>query len=151
MSDVLPAWTAITGWLAVHAPGSRATLWPGATVADVRSTEDKLGMGLPPDLVTLCDGTVDASALGRDPDEYGPCLFLAQHYLLPLEGIAAVRDSAGNAEQFWDAWVPFAATDYSVTPWGGLAVDAGGRLATPSARPAVSRRRDRSPPPGTDP
>ncbi|MFE4330786.1 hypothetical protein ACFRQM_15465 [Streptomyces sp. NPDC056831] len=38
-------------------------------------------MGLPADLVTLlmvCDGTVDASALDRDPDEYTSGLFLAQ-------------------------------------------------------------------------
>lgn len=133
MNDVLPAWTAITDWLAVHAPASHATLRPGATVAEVRSTENKLGKRLPAGLVTLltlCDGTVDASALDRDPDEYDPGLFLAQHHLLPLEAIAAVRNSAGSAEQSWGAWLPFAVTDYSVTPWSGLAVDAGGRLAT---------------------
>ncbi|MFD9601560.1 hypothetical protein [Streptomyces sp. NPDC059970] len=133
MRDVLPAWAAITDWLAVHAPASHATLRPGAAVAAVRSAEDELGVGLPADLVTLlmmCDGTVDASALDRDPDEYAPGLFLAQHHLLPLEAIVAVRNSGGNAEQFWGAWVPFAVADYSLAPWGGLAVEAGGRLAT---------------------
>ncbi|MGV9849288.1 hypothetical protein ACWDWU_10910 [Streptomyces sp. NPDC003442] len=133
MSDVRPAWTAIAHWLAVHAPASHATLRPGAAVADVRSAENELGMGLPADLVTLlmvCDGTVDASALDRDPDEHDPGLFLAQHHLLPLEEIAQVRGSGGNTDQYWGSWVPFAVTDYSLPPWGGLAIDAEGRLAT---------------------
>ncbi|RNG34299.1 hypothetical protein [Streptomyces botrytidirepellens] len=133
MSDVRPAWTAIAHWLAVHAPASHATLRPGAAVADVRSAEVELGMGLPADLVTLllvCDGTVDVSALDRDPDEYDPGLFLAQHHLLPLEEIVHVRGSGGNTDQFWGSWVPFAVTDYSLPPWGGLAIDAEGRLAT---------------------
>ncbi|MEE4589726.1 MULTISPECIES: SMI1/KNR4 family protein [Streptomyces violaceusniger group] len=133
MSDVLPAWAAITNWLAVHAPASHATLRPGAAVADVRSTEEALGMGLPVDLVTLltmCDGTVDASALDRDPDEYDPGLFLAQHHLLPFEEIAQVRGRGGNIDPFWGSWVPFAVTDYSLPPWGGLAIDGEGRLAT---------------------
>ncbi|WP_159452410.1 hypothetical protein [Streptomyces malaysiensis] len=42
-------------------------------MADVRSTEDELGLSLPAGLATLlmvCDGTVDASAHDRDPDEY---------------------------------------------------------------------------------
>lgn len=133
MSAILPAWAAVTGWLAVHAPASHATLRPGATVADVRSTEHELGAGLPADLAKLlmaCDGTVDASAHDRDPDEYDPGLFLAQHHLLPLEALAEVRESTENTEQFWGPWVPFAVTDYALPPWGGLAVDAGGRLAT---------------------
>ncbi|MGW2331421.1 hypothetical protein ACWC5C_37470 [Streptomyces sp. NPDC001700] len=133
MTDILPAWTAIADWLAVHAPASHATLRPGAAVADVRSAENELVMGLPADLVTLllvCDGTVDASALDRDPDEYDPGLFLAQHHLLPLEEIAQVRGGEGNTDQFWGFWVPFAVTDYSLSPWGGLAIDAEGRLAT---------------------
>ncbi|MFE2446242.1 hypothetical protein ACH4TQ_48345 [Streptomyces sp. NPDC021218] len=133
MSDVLHAWTAITDWLAVHAPASHATLRSGAAVAKVRSTEDELGLSLPADLARLlmvCDGTVDASAHDRDPDEYDPGLFLAQHHLLPLEEIAHVRGRGGNTDPFWGSWVPFAVTDYSLLPWGGLAVDAGGRLAT---------------------
>ncbi|MCQ8193218.1 hypothetical protein [Streptomyces rugosispiralis] len=133
MSDVLSAWAAITDWLAVHAPASHATLRPGAAVADVRSTEDELGLSLPAELATLltvCDGTVDASAHDRDPDEYDPGLFLAQHHLLPLEEIAHVRGGGGNTDPFWGSWVPFAVTDYSLPPWGGLAIDAGGRLAT---------------------
>ncbi len=133
MSDILPAWTAITDWLAVHAPASHATLRPGAAVAEVRSTEDELGLSLPPDLATLlmvCDGTVDASAHDRDPDEYDPGLFLAQHHLLPLEEIAHVRGRGGNTDPFWGAWIPFAVTDYSLPPWGGLAIDVEGRLAT---------------------
>ncbi|TMU98574.1 hypothetical protein [Streptomyces sp. DASNCL29] len=148
MSDVLPAWTAITDWLAVHAPASHATLRPGAAVAEVRSAEDELGLTLPADLATLlmvCDGTVDASALDRDPDEYDPGLFLAQHHLLPLEEIAHVRGRGGKTDPFWGSWVPFAVTDYSLPPWGGLAVDAGGRLATfhlaggePPAEPLTS-------------
>ncbi|GGZ36529.1 hypothetical protein GCM10010387_33240 [Streptomyces inusitatus] len=132
MSDILPAWTAVTDWLAVHAPASHATLRPGATPAGIRCTESELGVSLPADLITLltaCDGTVDASALERDSDEYDPGLFLAQHHLLPLEEIAVVRDSGGSSEQFWGPWVPFAVADYSLPPWGGLAVDAAGRLA----------------------
>lgn len=31
MSDVLPAWAALTNWPAAHAPASHATLRPGAT------------------------------------------------------------------------------------------------------------------------
>ncbi|WP_406506194.1 hypothetical protein [Streptomyces sp. NBC_01602] len=132
-SDVLPAWAAITNWLAVHAPASHATLRPGATGADVQSVEDGLGAPLPADLVTLlqtCNGTVDASDVERDPDEYDPVLFLAQHHLLPLGAIVAVRGSGESADQFWSDWVPFAVADYAVTPWDGLAVEPGGRLAT---------------------
>ncbi|MFJ9821938.1 hypothetical protein ACIRU3_43240 [Streptomyces sp. NPDC101151] len=133
MTDVLPAWAAITDWLAAHAPASRAALRPGATVADVRSAEYELGVSLPGDLVTVlmaADGTVDAATLDRDPDEYDPGLFLAQYHLLPLEAIVAVRGSGGSVDQLWGPWIPFAVADYSVTPWDGLAVDAGGRLAT---------------------
>ncbi|GGZ59863.1 hypothetical protein GCM10010387_62040 [Streptomyces inusitatus] len=149
MSDILPAWTAVTDWLAVYAPASHATLRPGVTPADIRSTESELGVSLPADLITLLtthDGTVDASTLDRDSDEYDPGLFLAQYHLLPLDRIAAVRDSGGSSEQFWGPWVPFAVADYSLPPWDGLAVDATGRLAafsladgeppTPHASPA---------------
>ncbi|MGW9130258.1 hypothetical protein [Streptomyces sp. NPDC055681] len=111
MSDVLPAWAAITNWLALHAPASHATLRPGATGADVQSVQDGLGAPLPADLVTLlltCNGTVDASDVERDPDEYDPGLFLAQHHLLPLGAIVAVRGSGGSAHQFCSDWVPFA-------------------------------------------
>ncbi|MCQ6246933.1 SMI1/KNR4 family protein [Streptomyces malaysiensis] len=83
------------------APASHATLRPGAASADARSTEDELGLSLPADLVTLlmvCDGTVDASAHDRDPDEYAPGLFLAQHHLLPLEEIARVRGRGGDTD-----------------------------------------------------
>ncbi|MCX4679020.1 SMI1/KNR4 family protein [Streptomyces sp. NBC_01433] len=132
MSDVPPAWAAISDYLAVHAPASHATLRPGASPVDVLCTEGELGMDLPAALVTPlrgCDGTVDASARDRDPDEYDPGLFLAQHHLLPLQEIVDVRGHEGKTDQFWDAWVPFAVTGYSLSPWGGLAVDAGGRLA----------------------
>ncbi|MGW5677054.1 hypothetical protein ACWEV4_18585 [Streptomyces sp. NPDC003860] len=132
MSGILPAWTAIADWLVVHAPASHSALRPGATPAEVRSAEDELGVNLPADLailLTACDGTVDASALDRDPDEYDPGLFVAQHHLLPLTEIGAVRDSAGSTGEFWGAWVPFAVTDYALAPWGGLAIDPDGRLA----------------------
>ncbi|SCK62896.1 SMI1 / KNR4 family (SUKH-1) [Streptomyces sp. AmelKG-E11A] len=131
-SDVLPAWNAITDWLAVHAPASHTVMRPGATEADIRTAEQEWGVRLPADLVkllTACDGTVDVSAPDRDPDEYEPGLFLTQHHLLPLKGIEAVRDSGGGAEQFWGSWIPFAVSDYALTPWSGLAVDADGRLA----------------------
>lgn len=133
MSDVSPAWATVTDWLATHAPASHATLRPGASAADVRSTEDRLGVALPSDLVTLllaCNGTVDASDVDRDPDEYDPGLFLGQHHLLPLEAIVPVRGSGPAAGQFWGEWVPFAVADYAVTPWDGLAVNPGGRLST---------------------
>ncbi|MCX5315112.1 hypothetical protein [Streptomyces sp. NBC_00154] len=100
MSDVLPAWAAITNRLAAHAPTSHATLRPGATAADVQSVEDGLGASLPADLVTLlltCNGTVDASDVERDLDEYDPGLFLAQHHLLPLEAIVTVLGSGESA------------------------------------------------------
>jgi hypothetical protein len=132
MSEILPAWTAITNWLAAHAPASHAALRPGASAADIRSTEDELGVPLPSDLVTLllaCNGTVDASDVDRDPDEYDPSLFLAQHQLLPLEAIVPVRGTGEIAEQFWGEWVPFAVADYAVTPWDGLAIEPGGRLS----------------------
>ncbi|MEU0744147.1 hypothetical protein [Streptomyces sp. NPDC006134] len=132
MSDVQRAWAALTGWLATHAPASHATLRPGATAAGVRSAESAMGVSLPPGLVallTLCDGTVDASALDRDPDEYDPGRFLAQHHLLPLEAVAAVRGGAEAADAFWGPWIPFAVTDYALAPWDGLAVEPEGRLA----------------------
>ncbi|MFF4147822.1 hypothetical protein ACFY0A_42655 [Streptomyces sp. NPDC001698] len=133
MCDILPAWAAITDWLAAHAPGSHATLRPGVSVNEVRSAENELGVPLPAELLTLlttCEGTVDASALDRDPDEYDAGLFLAQHLLLPLTGIVTVRGSEGNAEEFWGSWVPFAVADYSLAPRDGLAIDPAGRLAT---------------------
>ncbi|MEV4993808.1 hypothetical protein [Streptomyces niveus] len=133
MTDVPPAWAAISGWLATHAPASHATLRPGAAAGAIRSTEDQLGAPLPPDLVTLlrtCNGTVDASAVDRDPDEYDPGLFLAQHHLLPLEAIRLVRGTGESADEFWGEWVPFAVADYAVAPWGGLAIEPGGRLST---------------------
>ncbi|MFH8616161.1 SMI1/KNR4 family protein [Streptomyces sp. NPDC017979] len=132
MSGILPAWTAITDWLAAHAPASHAALQPGATPSDVRTAEAELGVALPADLMALlavCNGTVDASALERDPDEHDPGLFVAQHHLLPLAEITAVRESVGGPEDFWGAWVPFAVADYSLAPWGGLAIDPDGRLA----------------------
>ncbi|MFI8437278.1 hypothetical protein ACIGJO_26760 [Streptomyces sp. NPDC079020] len=132
MNDVAAAWAAVTDWTAVHAPASHATLRPGATEAGIRAAEGRLGTALPEDLAALlmvCDGTVDASARDRDPDEYEPGLFLAQHHLLPLDAIGRVRECGGDAGEFWGDRVPFAVTDYALAPWGGLAVDTRGRLA----------------------
>ncbi|MEV5887494.1 hypothetical protein AB0L74_33475 [Streptomyces sp. NPDC052020] len=112
------------------------------------SAESGLGAPLPPDLaalLTLCDGTADASAPDRDPGEYDPGRFLAQHHLLPLEAVAAVRGGAGAADAFRGSWVPFAVTDYSLAPWDGLAIEPGGRLAafsqadgTPPSQPLTA-------------
>ncbi|MFI2211596.1 SMI1/KNR4 family protein [Streptomyces sp. NPDC020141] len=132
MSDIALAWAAVTDWLAVHAPASHATLRPGATMAEVRTAEDELGVRLPADLVallTVCDGTVDASAHDRDPDERHPGLLLAERHLLPLREISTVREARGTADQYWEEWIPFAVDDYSLAPWSGLAIDARGRLA----------------------
>ncbi|MFI1825659.1 hypothetical protein ACH41E_04280 [Streptomyces sp. NPDC020412] len=89
-------------------------------------------MNLPAELAMLlsaCDGTVDTSALDRDPDEYDPGLFVAQHHLLPLTEIGAVRSTAGSTKEFWGAWIPVAVADYALAPWSGLAIDPDGRLA----------------------
>jgi hypothetical protein len=132
MSDLLSTWNTITGWLAANAPASHRALRPGATAAAIRSAEDGTGASLPTGLVILLSasgGTVDTSARDRDPDEYDPGLFFAQHHLLPPEAIAEVRDSAATAD-FWGSWTPFAVTDFFLAPWDGLAIDAEGRLAS---------------------
>lgn len=132
MSDLLATWAAITDWLAIHAPASHAAVRPNVTEDAVRSAEEQLGVVLPFDLVKLlmvCDGTVDSSVVDRDPDEYDPGLFFAQHHLLPLDAIVQVRGSGDAADQFCGPWVPFAVADHHLAPWDGQALEPGGRLA----------------------
>ncbi|MFF8770470.1 SMI1/KNR4 family protein [Kitasatospora sp. NPDC015120] len=113
IAPVAESWRLIDGWLAEHAPASRAALRPPASPEAIDRTEEQLGFTLPADLresLRCHDG--DSSYLGVLP--CGP--------LYSTERILEIRDMRMS---IWDAddpdqrdepwwgtlWVPFAGSD----------------------------------------
>ncbi|MCX5141951.1 MULTISPECIES: SMI1/KNR4 family protein [unclassified Streptomyces] len=113
-AQVRAAWTWLTDWLGENAPGSAASLRPGASDDRVAQAEQRLGFTLPASLRalwTLNDGVVHSRT--------GASAFLDGHGPLPIETALDTHGALSDAWPDWDPlWLPFTANEVD-EPWSG--------------------------------
>ncbi|GAA1992781.1 SMI1/KNR4 family protein [Kitasatospora viridis] len=113
VAPVAESWHLIDGWLAKHAPASRAALRPPASHQAIDRAEERLGFTLPPDLresLRCHDG--DTSHFGVLPCDP---LYSTQQIVETRNGRMSIWDADDPDqldEPWWGTlWVPFAGSD----------------------------------------